>query len=189
MNTVTAQISPQMRIVALVGVLLIVLGGASLVVLRHSKPGTVTVPPTSHATKPSATTTSLHRPTAATHPVASPTHHHVAQPKVDPRLPAVVRAALERNRLVVAGFFDPQVRVDSLTIGEAHAGAAEADVGFVRVSLLDDRVAGPLTALLPAGQLLPAPGILVYERPGKVVYRFDGYLDRAAVAQAVEAAR
>jgi hypothetical protein len=57
------------------------------------------------------------------------------------------------------------------------------------VNLLDDAVAGRLTALLPANELLPTPGALVYDRQGKVVYRFDGYLDRAAITQAVENAR
>ena len=64
-----------------------------------------------------------------------------------------------------------------------------AHVPFRAVSLLDDAVAGPLTALLPAGQLLPNPGFVVYKRPGTVAYRSDGYLKSASVAQAVREAR
>lgn len=180
----STQISPQMRIVALAGVLLIALAGSGLLLLRHSKPGAVTVPSTSHSTTPAATT-ALHRP-AASKPAV---HVRVMRPKVDPRLPAPLRSALARHPLVVVGLYDPQVRVDSLSLAEARAGASAARVGFVPVNLLDDAVAGPLTALLPANQLLPAPGLLVYRRPGRLVYRFDGYLDRAAVTQAVRNAR
>jgi hypothetical protein len=58
--------------------------------------------------------------------------------------------------------------------------------GFVTINLLADKVAGRLTALLPSNELLPSPGILVFKRPGRMVWRFDGYLDRQAVAQAVD---
>lgn len=177
----TTQISPQMRIVALAGVLLIALAGASLMFLRHSKPGAATVPSTPHTTTP-ASTTSLH--TSPAKPVVK-----IVRPAVDPLLPGKIRAALVRHPLVVVATFDPQVKVDWLTVTEARAGASSGGAGFVPVSLLDDSVAGRLTALLPSGQLLPSPGILVYKRPGRVVFRYDGYLDRAAIAQAVAQAK
>jgi hypothetical protein len=50
--------------------------------------------------------------------------------------------------------------------------------------VLDNRVAGILTALLPGGGLLPDPGVLVYRAPGDVALRLDGFADRASVAQA-----
>jgi hypothetical protein len=172
-----------MRIVALAGVLLIALAGSALVLMRHhAQPGTVTVESTLHTTTP-ARTTSLHSSPAP------PPRVKVVRPAVNPLLPAKLRAALERRPLVVVTTFDPQVQVDGLTVTEARAGAASGGAGFVPVSLLDDNVAGRLTALLPAGQLLPSPGILVYKRPGKVVFRYDGYLDRAAIAQAVDDVR
>lgn len=180
----SAQISPQMRIVALAGVLLIALAGSALVLMRHhSQPGTVTVVSTPQSTTP-ARTTSLHSSPAPAKRVVK-----VVAPTVDPLLPGKLRAALERHPLVVVATFDPQVQVDALTVTEARAGAATGRAGFVPVSLLDDAVAGRLTALLPAGQLLPTPGILVYDRSGKIVFRYDGYLDRAAIAQAVADAR
>lgn len=179
----TTQISPQMRIVALSGVLLIALAGASLVLLRHSKPGAVTVPLAQHSTTPPKST-SLH-----TSPAPPPARVKVVRPAVNPLLPGKIRAALERHPLVVVVTFDPHVKVDGLTVTEARAGAAGGGAGFVAVSLLDDHVAGRLTALLPSGQLLPTPGILVYKRPGTVVFRYDGYLDRAAIAQAVADAK
>jgi hypothetical protein len=181
---VTTQISPQMRIVALVGVLLIALAGASLVLLRHSAPSAASPPPATHHRAKPVTPVSQHHS-----PAPPPVRVKVVQPAVNPLLPGVLRAALARHLLVVAAFYDPQVKVDSLTVTEARAGAAGASSGFVAVNLLDDAVAGRLTALLPANELLPTPGILVYDRHGKVVYRFDGYLDRQAIAQAVKSSK
>jgi hypothetical protein len=171
------QISPQMRIVALVGALLIVLAGGSLVYLRHAALPSASPPAAQLATKPS---TPAHK--SSTPP---PVRVKIVNPAVNPLLPGALRGALARHPLVVVATYDPQVRVDSLAVSEARAGASGASTGFLQVNLLDDKVAGRLTALLPSNQLLPTPGILVYDRHGKVVYRFDGYLDREAVAQAV----
>ena len=168
MTSVT--ISPQARIVALVGVLLIALGGSALFVMRGHTPATpATTPPTQ-------------QPTPTT-PV------HVVPPKVDPLLPTPLRNALQRYPVVVVGFYNPNSPVTAHTITEAQAGAAAAHVGFLAVNVLNDAVAGPLTALLPSGQLLPNPGIAVFGRPGKLLYRNDGYLDRAGVMQAVRESR
>jgi hypothetical protein len=196
---VSTQLSPQIRVFAIVGVLLVALAGGGLFYLQHrSQPETVTVPSTPRATTPASTvsttatsTVSGNTSTTATTPN---TAHHATAPavhpvRVDPNLPAPLRSALRQHRIVVAGLYDPQVRVDRIALGEAAIGAAEARVGFVRVNVLDNKVAGPLTALLPAGNTLPDPGILVYRRPGKLVFRFDGYLDHAAILQVLQAAR
>jgi hypothetical protein len=168
----TTTLSPHARIGALIGVLLTVLAGSALYMLHgHS----------SHST-PIVTTPTVH-PSQPSGPV------HVVQPKVNPLFPTPVRSALERNRLVVAGFYNPASPVDSLTIKEARAGAEAAHVGFVAVNLLNDSVAGPLTSFLPANELLPNPGIVIYRRPGTLVYRSDGYLNRTAVEQAVREAQ
>ncbi len=170
------QVSTKVKIIALVGVLLIALAGSALVFMPHAKSGPVSAP-----SKPAVTT-----------PVGTGSHHtvpvrvKVVEPAVDPQLPAPLRVALERHPLVVVGTYDPEVREDQLALAEARAGAAEGHAGFVAVDLLDDHVAGLLTGKLPSGELLPTPGILIYARPGKIVYRFDGYLDRAAIAQAVQ---
>ena len=76
-----------------------------------------------------------------------------------------------------------------LTIAEVRAGAESTHVVFRPVNLLNDAVAGPLTALLPAGELLPNPGFVIYKRPGTLVYRSDGYLKAASVVQAIKDAR
>jgi hypothetical protein len=170
--TTSVTISPQARIVALVGVLLIALGGSAFYVMHgHAQPQTVTTPP-------------------AQQPAQHPTPRvHIVRPTVDPLFPTPLRNALEHNAIVVVGFYNPRAPVGSATIAEAQAGAAAAHVGFLRVNLLDDAVAGPLTALLPAGQLLPNPGIVIYGRPGTLLYRSDGYLDHAAVVEAVRGSK
>lgn len=177
-GVVTTQISPQMRIVALAGVALIVVAGGALMYLRHASPTAASPPVTHPATKP--TTPAAHK-SSTPPPVLK-----VVNPAVNPLLPGALRGALARHPLVVVATYDPQVRIDSLVVSEARAGANGANAGFVQVNLLDDQVAGRLTALLPDNQLLPTPGLLVYDRHGKVVYRFDGYLDRQAVTQAVD---
>lgn len=193
----TTQISPQMRIVALAGVLLIALAGSALLLLHKSKPAAVTLPPTHRTTTPATHRTAPTHRTTTTPPKthsrrpAPAQHRHVkaARPTVNPLLPAKLRAAIGRHPVVVVAFFDSQNRIDSLTVAEARAGAAAGGAGFATVNLLADKVAGRLTALLPPNELLPAPGILVLKRPGRIVWRFDGYLDRQAVAQAVRNVR
>ncbi len=179
------QISPQIRIFALVGVLLIALAGSGILLLHRTKPGAATVPTTARSTTPAQTTATTPARTTTT-PATQP---HVRAVQVDPQLPAPVRAALARHRTVVVELYDPQVHVQQLSLAEARAGAAEAHAGYVQLNLLDDRLAGRLTALLPAGELLPSPGFLVYRFPGKLVYQFDGYLDRDAVALVAEKAK
>src|SRR5438067_9467919 len=103
----TTTISPQVRIAALVGVLLIALCGSAFFLLHaHSTPATLTTPaPTQHQTTP-------------------PTHPHVVRPTVNPLFPTPVRSALEHYRLVVVGFYNPHAPTTLNTLGEARAGAA-----------------------------------------------------------------
>lgn len=193
-------ISPQIKVVALMGVLLIALAGAYKYVLHHKADEPIVIPPVHH-TKPAPTT---HQKPAQTrtgkHHQAAPARagsagaaavagvRNAARPahpnRVNPLLPAPVRAALAEHRIVVVSLWDPKAAVDQLSVAEARAGASNAAAGFAVVNVLDNKVAGPLTALLPKGDMLPDPGVLVYRAPGKLVYRFDGYLDAAAVAQA-----
>jgi hypothetical protein len=164
----TTTLSPYVRIGVLAGVLLLTLGGAAFYVMHgHSHQQTVTPP-------------------VLTHPKPHPKPVRVVQPTVNPLMPAGVHYALVHYPIVVVGTYNPQSPVENLTIDEARAGAAAMHVPFVAVDLLDDSEAGPLTALLTSGQLLPSPGFLIYKRPGTVVYRSDGYLNRTAVAQAVK---
>jgi hypothetical protein len=144
----------------------------------------VKAPAVKHTSTPAATT--------AAPAVATPTPKPTPKPRPTTAangLPIALADALRRNRIVIVSIFDPQSQTDSVSYAEARAGAADAGVGFLGVSVLDDAVAGPLTAALPGGGLLPVPGLLFYRRPGVLVQRLDGFSDRDAVAQVALAAR
>jgi hypothetical protein len=116
-------------------------------------------------------------PTPAPKPV-------VAKPKPPVNgLPIVLNDLFRAHRIVVVSVFDPQDKTDAISYAEARAGAADAGAGFLGVSVLDDTVAGPLTAALPDQGLLPVPGILIYRRPGVLIQRVDGFEDRDGVAE------
>ncbi len=102
-------------------------------------------------------------------------------------LPTMIDEALRLHRIVVVSVFDPQSATDAISYAEAKAGASDAQVGFVGISLLDSPLAAALTSAMPGGGLLPAPGVLIYRRPGTLVQRIDGFTDRAVVAQAAAA--
>lgn len=163
-------LTPNARIGALVALLVVVLGGAAIYLMHGSSQPTT------------ATTPTPQQP-------ATPAHHVATKPHVNPLLPAPVRSALENHLVVVVATYNPAVSTESLAVAEARAGATEAGVGFVLVDLRNDAVAGPLTALLPEGQILPNPGFLIYKRSGDVIYRTDGYLQRLLVAQAIKQAK
>jgi hypothetical protein len=99
-------------------------------------------------------------------------------------LPAALQWELSRHKVVVVSFYDPNANVDAISVAEAHAGAITTKAGFLLVSVLDNKVAGILTALLPEGGLLPEPGVIIYRAPGTIVQRMDGFVDRDSVAQA-----
>ena len=99
-----------------------------------------------------------------------------------PGLPPEVATALRTHELVVVSLYDPQARVDEISLAEASAGAKVAHAGFVPLNVLGQRQAGPLVRQLG---VLPDPALLVYRRPGDLVARFDGFADRDTVAQAV----
>jgi hypothetical protein len=127
------------------------------------------------------------KPAATKLPVARTKHASAPKPAVATPpangLPIVLDDLFRRHRIVVVSVFDPQDKTDAISYAEARAGAADAGAGFLGVSVLDDSVAGPLTAALPDQGLLPVPGILIYRRPGVLVQRIDGFEDRDGVAQ------
>lgn len=194
-------ISPQIRLVALMGILLIALaGGYKYVLHRSPSSDRIVISTPVHTTRaptvppPKSQTHSHKRSLSPTTAAAAATAAKSAAAQVrlnpvDPLIPAPVRWALEQHKIVVVAFWDPQAPVDYITVAEAHAGATDAGVGFVVVNVLDNKIAGPLTALLPAGDMLPDPGLLVYRAPGKLAYRFDGFLDRNGVEQAAANAK
>ena len=192
----TFTVSPQIRIVALVGVLAAAALGVFMFTTR-SAPSSVDaaalpkIKPLYHGRKVAAhptptTAVKKHAAVPKTHAAANPTPVRPASPKTPivtaTGLPVVLVTALERHPVVVVALFDPQSRVDGISLREASAGAAASNAGFVPLNVLDASQAGPLMKLLG---VLPDPAVLVYRRPGDLVARFDGFADKDTVAQAV----
>jgi len=119
----------------------------------------------------------------ATHPKKVTRRKATPKPVVLlPGLAPEVAAALRGHEVVVVSLFDPQARVDQISVAEASAGAKVAHAGFVPLDVLRQGQGGPLVKQLG---VLPDPAVLVYRRPGDLVARFDGFADRDTVAQAV----
>jgi hypothetical protein len=196
---VNVTISPQIRVVALVGLLAAIGLGGSMMLLGRGGSSKTETAPTSLSTRPSHTTpdktsTTASKPTKpaahATKPASKPHARKTAKSnafrgnKVYATLPHALQWQLAHHKVVVVSIYNPRSDVDAITVAEAHQGAVDAGVGFLLVSVLDNKVAGILTALLPNGGLLPNPGVLVYRAPGDIALRLDGFADRASVAQA-----
>jgi hypothetical protein len=182
---VSLTVSPQIRLVAILGGVAALGLAAFMLTAGRSSPGSTaasvaTIKPL-HPVRKLGTHGTVRKPAAKAKP-------HV-KPKVAPKpvslvsgLPSKLAQALRKHDLVVVTLFDPQSQVDAITVAEASAGAEAAQAGFVPLSVVDQREAGPLVRQLGA---LPDPAVLVYRRPGKLVARFDGFADRDTVAQAV----
>jgi hypothetical protein len=136
-----------------------------------------------HATTPQHTTMTQHK-TATKHEATPSKPAKFRGNPVYADLPAALQWELSRHKVVVVSFYDPNANVDAISVAEAHAGAITTKAGFLLVSVLDNKVAGILTALLPEGGLLPEPGVIIYRAPGTIVQRMDGFVDRDSVAQA-----
>jgi len=194
-------ISKPIKIFALVAVIAAV-GGAAMLMMKPKSSAAPIVVDTPGAS-PATTATTASTPAAASPKAAKPAGTRAAPPtsvapatkpvKAAPSpvgtngLPMTIDAALHSHRIVVVSVFDPQSSTDAIAYAEAKAGAGEAGVGFVGVSLLDSTAAGALTTSVPGGGLLPSPGVLIYRRPGMLVERLDGFNDRDVVAQAAAA--
>jgi hypothetical protein len=148
--------------------------------------------------RPSGASEASVAPIKPLHPVRKAAAHSTAPKKAAPKKPAPkkpapkpvallpgltpeIAAALREHDVVVVSLFDPQARVDQISLAEASAGAKAAQAGFVPLDVLRQGQAGALVRQLG---VLPDPAVLVYRRPGDIVARFDGFADRDTVAQA-----
>lgn len=166
----------QLRLVALLGLVVVVAAGY-MVVQRHKS----TTPSTSSST-PAVSTP------AQTTPTPSKTHTHAVTPvKLNTHgLPVKVALALKKHSVVVVSLSQPSAQVDLLAALEAKVGALGTKAGYVNIDVNHQR---PGTAVLRKFGVLTTPDVLVVKRPGVVYSVFKGFVDHDVVAQAVADAR
>ena len=99
----------------------------------------------------------------------------------NPGFTARLAAAFAQHRVVVVSLYAPSVELDGMATREAQAGAADAGVGFVALDVLNEGQSRPLTKQLG---VLGDPAVLVFRRPGEIVTRFSGFVDKQTVEQA-----
>lgn len=185
-TTLTPQ---QLRLVALLGMFVVLTGGAVLVLSRHKPSSTPTVPLAVHHAKTSATpTVSPHVRPAATKPHAPATSPTVVKPAPIARhgLPLAVAQSLRTNRVVVVSLVTPGADVDRMARDEAAAAARSTHAGYVSLNVLSQADGIPLLKKLG---LVQAPAVLVVMRPARIFAQLEGFADRQTVVQAVSDAR
>ena len=114
----------------------------------------------------------------------APTPSPAPTPKPEKKTP--LAHELDAHRTVVVVFHTRDADLDAAVVREARAGAAAADGGFLAVDVERE---GDVADLAAEYEVLGAPTVLVLVRSGEVRSRFDGYVDRETVAQAVTNAR
>jgi hypothetical protein len=190
-------VSYPVRIAAICGLVgALAIGGGLMVLGRHgssASPAPIVIkhhPFGPGVANKHAAAAGAHRSPAAKHaatraPVVK-VKHAAPRPVVDSAalaagLPLSIARALGKNAVVVVELYDPQSEVDAIAYAEAQAGAREAGVGFLPLSVL-----GPDVSKLTQkfGQVLPDPGLLVYTRPATLALRINGFVDKDTVAQA-----
>ena len=179
-------VSPRVKLLALVGVVAAVVLGAGMLLLGRSQDSS------SAAVQPIKPLHPVKRADVGAKP-AAPKRAARQRPRraraVIDGMPARLALALATHKVVVVGVFARGGRVDELAVREAQAGAALADVGFVAINVFDNKQAAPLAALVgsagaPVDRLLNAPAVLVFRRPKTMYVRLNGFVDGQAVAQA-----
>jgi hypothetical protein len=173
----------QFRLVGLLLVIVVCAGGYWTVVKGHNSSSS-TSPSGTVSSTPSATTPSAHGPaTAHTHPATPP---KAATKLATGGLPLAVAQALQKHSVVVVSLSEPTAGLDQLASGEAKAGAAASNAGFVELDVFYQR---PGIALLHKLGVVDTPAVLVVKRPHLVYAHFQGFVDRGVVEQSVADAR
>ena len=174
-------VSPRIRILALAGLIAAVGLAASMFLLRPAATDadTAVPPPAAGILRPANAAPATPEPAAKPKPRAAA----VIAPN---GLPTSIAAQLSRHELVVASLYSSDAPVDRLSRDEARAGAGDAGAGFAAVDVADRRIA---LALASRTDSLAAPAVLVFDREGEIVARFDGFADRTLVAGLATPAR
>ena len=195
----TLSLSPQVRLIALLGALAAVLLAATMFFLTRSGGEQATgvseaelaqalTPLATPKTAAPATKRAAAKPAAKT-PAAKPKAAAKRAVKAPPAVtkegvPWAIAQALRKDPVVVVSLFASGAEVDGFTLEEARAGAQSAGAGFVSLDVLAKRNAEPLATFL--GGVAEPPITLVYQRPTALFLKFDGFVDRDTVAQAAQ---
>lgn len=134
--------------------------------------GAVDTAPTTTTTPPPPAPTT----TDAAPPPAPP------KPKPKPEQKTALEKELVEHRVVVVVFHTPGADLDGEGLREARAGAVASRAGFLAVDVTKETAVAEVATEY---EVLGSPTILVVVRSGEAHARFEGYVDRQTVAQAV----
>jgi hypothetical protein len=187
-------LSPQMRVVALVGLLaaLALAGGMFLLTRSQADAGAGDL----SGSELAQALTPVQKPAAATTPTpaATPKPRRATaavtpkpKPLVDENgVPTAILEALRRSPAAVVSLTAGGADIDRLTLAEAAAAAKSAGVPYVRIDVLQPELG---RAIARTFGVVEAPATLVYQRPTSLFLKLDGYADSATIAQAAENAK
>ena len=182
----------QLRLRVLVPVAVLGLLGAGFGAFAMGGPAAPESIPVTHPTSTAAVDTGATdtgavdtAPTTTTAPpLPAPTTTVAAPPPAPPKpqQKTALQQELAEHRVVVVVFHTPGSDLDGESLREARAGAAAANAGFVAVDVTKENAVATIAAEY---EVLGSPTVLVVVKSGEARSRFEGYVDRQTVAQAV----
>lgn len=98
-----------------------------------------------------------------------------------PTLPKPVASKLRRAPVAIVSVYTGTSASDRASLRQAKAGARAAGAQFVKLNVLDEDTA---RAVQTFAGTMSTPTVLVVRRPGTIVKRFEGPVERAIVRQA-----
>ena len=172
----TLNVSPRIRLFAIIGVAGALALGAGMMLLGSSQADAVAAGPLPAPA----------RVVAKPAPVKQAAVRRTAVPARKPAVaiegvPAPVAAALARHSVVVVSLVTPGSSVDKAAQIESAAGAKDVGAGFVALNVVNEKYASPIAERLG---VIEAPAVLVYKRPNRIFVHLSGFADRETVAQA-----
>jgi thiol:disulfide interchange protein len=179
-------VSPQMRIVALVGLIAVLGLGVSAVLLGRKGASSSANEPVPVQAVPKKVRPEAAVPSKPVRPAVTPSRPQI-QPAVQTALraglPPEIARAFARHDVVVVELYSEDAVLDRQALAEADAGARTAGAGFVAVNVTAVKDA-TTRALALKHEVLHAPTLLVFRRPGTLFARINGFADHETVAQA-----
>jgi hypothetical protein len=174
---VSLTLNPPTRVTALVGALVLTGLAAIVFFLGRGALGEAETAPLA--------STPVTKPAGALQVTTKHASRAKPRPRVASGFPAKIDHALRYSRVVVVSVSMPGAAVDRVVRREARDGAKASRAGFVGISATNERAVAGLVAKTG---FLPAPAVLVVERPGVVATTFS-VTDAGTIAQAVAQAR